>query len=105
MASVITIQQVDRQLKGLLRQYPVESLTVEERRYVKQLKQLINEARLDVRDYDFAQTRVEQDAHGKNALQRIRKLVETILNLSSVFGPADIAQLTAQLEQIGEDLQ
>lgn len=104
MSLVSQIQQIDRQLKDFLRLNIAEDMSKDEKRLIKELKQLINEVRLDVRDYDYAQTRAEQVAHGKNARKRIQKLAETFLSLSSIFGPADIAQLTAQLEQVSEGL-
>lgn len=104
MADALSIQQVDRQVKGLLRQIDSESLVKEEKQSIQDLKQLLNEVRLEIRDYDFAQTRDEQLKHGKLARKQLRKLVDVILALSSLFGPADIAQLTAQLEQLSEKL-
>ena len=104
MADALSIQQVDRQVKGLLRQIDSESLVKEEKQSIQDLKQLLNEVRLEIRDYDFAQTRGEQLKHGKLARKQLRKLVDEILALSSLFGPADIAQLTAQLEQLSEKL-
>ena len=104
MADALSIQQVDRQVKGLLRQIESESLVKEEKQSIQDLKQLLNEVRLEIRDYDFAQTRDEQLKNGKLARKQLRKLVDEILALSSLFGPADIAQLTAQLEQLSEKL-
>jgi hypothetical protein len=75
-------------------------------RVTHSLKKRLIEARLDVRDYELSETREEQlrgASRGKRRLEEVRK---DILAASEydIFSPVDVAQITAQLEIISEQL-
>ena len=96
----LAIQRTEGQIKALLRGIDLEQLEVVERKAAASLRRLIVDTRLDIRDYELSETRNEQLKSAKVAKKQLAKLRETILAIGSVLGPADVAQLTAQLEQV-----
>ena len=101
----LAMQRVEGQIKTLLRRVDVDELELEERKAASKLKRLAIDARLDVRDYELSETRPEQLECAVAAKNSIFKLQAVILAAGNVFGPADVAQLGAQLEQINGRLE
>lgn len=100
-----TAQQIDRRVKGILRAVDVEQLTRDERELVHQMRLACNEIKLDVRDYEYAQTRDEQLKWLKIARHNMKAFETILLALDNVFGPADVAELSAQMQQIESKLE
>lgn len=100
MSLLATFQQVDRQIKGIFLRFDVDSLTTVEKQYIKQVKLACNEIRLDVRDYEYAEKRADQQKWAKIARHNIAALEKLIIELDTVFGPSDVAALSAQLDQV-----
>ncbi len=97
-----TAHYIDRRVKGLLRGVDIDQLSVEDRKTVRQIKHACNEIKLDVRDYEYAETRLEQQKWATIAAHNILALENLLLRLSDIFGPADIAELGAQLAMLRE---
>jgi len=93
---------VRRQLAGV----DSAELPREERAAIESLQRLLADCRLDVRDYEYSETRDEQLANAAVAKKHITQLQQLVLRASSygVFGPADVAHVSASLEQIAEQL-
>lgn len=100
MSLLATFQQVDRQIKGIFLQFDVDSLSATEKHSVKQIKLACNEIRLDIRDYEYSEKRVDQQKWAKIARHNITALERLIIELDIVFGPSDVAALSAQLDQV-----
>ena len=96
----LLIQRADTYLKNLLRSVDTDLLAPDEKKVVASLRRLSADARLDVRDYEFSETSVEQLEKAENAKKRLGKLQKALLATGNLFGPADIAQLDAQFEHI-----
>ena len=104
MSLVLTTQRIDRRIKGILRLVDPEQISKQERELVRKIKIACNEIRLDVRDYEYAETREEQKKWMKIARHNIRALESYLLELGDIFGPADMAELGAQLEMLKQDV-
>ena len=78
-----------------------------ERRVVASLKSELTDARLDIRDYELSETREEQLGKVRDAKRRLELIRKGILAASeyNIFTAIDVAQLTAQLEQISENVR
>lgn len=100
----LAMQRVEGQLKSLLRSVDTDLLSQDERKAIANIRRLMVDARLDIRDYELSETREEQLKKMHAAKRRIAKLVAAILAASAAFGPADVAQMTAQLQQIESGL-
>lgn len=100
----LAIVQAERLLKGLLRAIDTDLLDADQKKALASLRRLSADARLDIRDYELSETRTAQLAKMRTAQQRLRKLQAAILAAGDVFGPADVAQLSAQFEYISNRL-
>ena len=98
----LAIQQVEGQIKALLRRIDTDLMDTTERKAVAGLRRLTIDTRLDIRDYELSETRDEQLKCATAAKKRLAQLEKAILAAGPVFGPADVAQLSAQIEQIGD---
>jgi hypothetical protein len=101
----LAMQRVEGHIKSLLRTIDVDSLNISERKSLTGLRRLAIDARLDIRDYELSETRDEQLKCAVAAKNRLGKLRAAILAVGSAFGPADVAQLTAELEQIEDRIR
>lgn len=96
----LAMQQAERQIKTQLRSVDIDLLEPTEKKAVLSLKRLAVDARIDIRDYELSETRTEQLKYATAAKKDLAKLRGAILAVGSAFGPADVAQLTAELELI-----
>ncbi len=96
----VAMQRAETQLKVLLRQVDTDTLEPSEKKAMASIRRLSADARLDIRDYELSETREEQLKNAVKAKKRLGKLQASILVAGLVFSPADVAQLSAQLEQI-----
>ena len=94
------MQRVEGQIKALLRQADPDLLDADEKKAVSKLRRLSTDARLDIRDYELSETRDEQLKCAVAAKKRLASLQKTILAAGPVFGPADVAHISAQLEHM-----
>lgn len=64
-------------------------------------------ARLFVREYEYAESRAEQQVAAKKARAELAAIQQLILFASQhdLLGPADVAQLSAEVQQITDELQ
>lgn len=94
--------QLEGQLKRLLVGQDVSSLPLDVRQVVASIKRTVADARLDVRDYEYAETRAEQQQHGEDARKRLEQVKQAVLAASeyNVFSAIDVAHTTATIEQI-----
>jgi hypothetical protein len=100
MSPFLAAQRVEQQVKALLKVADTDYLEPVEQKALSVIRRLLTDARLDIRDYELSETREEQLKCAAAARKRLQKLQKAILTASLVFGPADVAQLSAQLEQI-----
>ncbi len=98
-------QQIDRRVKGILRGVDIDTLVPDDKKIVQHLRLACNEVKLDVRDYEYAQTRIEQQKWVKIAHHNINALERLILGLDEIFGPVDVAELSAQLELLQSKIE
>jgi hypothetical protein len=100
----IAITKVQGQLKALINPLDLESLDEPEKKATMEIRRIVMDLRLDIRDYELSETRDEQLKCATIAKKRLKGLEKNILAASNVFGSSDVAQLGAQLEQINERL-
>jgi hypothetical protein len=100
------IKQLETQIIGLLAAVDVYDLPTTERKVVTTLKRELADARLDIRDYEFSETRDEQLQNALVAKERLRIISKHILKVSeyNIFSAVDVALASAQLERIIEKL-
>lgn len=101
------IKSLETQLRAVVSKLDLVEVSREERSAVTALKNDLTDTRLDIRDYEFSETRVEQQRLGKQARASLDKIRTGILAVSeyNVFSAVDVAQFTAQLEQIVDSIE
>jgi len=92
---------------GVLSKLDIYTLERAEQKVIKDLKTEVIDARLDIRDYELSETREEQLKKATASKKRLDRVRRGILAASeyNVFTAIDVAQLTAQLEQISENVK
>lgn len=103
----LLMKSLETQLSGVLSALDVHSLPAGERKVISLLRREIPDARLDIRDYELSETRDEQLQNMRQAHERLETIRRNILAASeyNIFSAIDVAQLTAQLEQIKDNLR
>ncbi|MGH7240954.1 MAG: hypothetical protein ACREGB_01515 [Candidatus Saccharimonadales bacterium] len=101
------IKSLETQLRAVVSKYDIADLNKDERAVVTTLKHDLIDARLDIRDYELSETRAEQIAQGIESVKRLEQIRGHILAGSeyNMFSGVDVAQFSAQLEQIIEELK
>lgn len=101
------VKQVEAHLISILSAIDLYVLPAKENKLITTLRREIVDARLDVRDYELSEARVEQLENARIASNRLEQVRKNILSASeyNVFSAVDVSQLTAQIEQVIEDLK
>jgi hypothetical protein len=101
------IKGLETQIRAVISRLDLAELPKEERTAVTKLRNDLVDARLDIRDYEFSETRAEQVKLAKQAVKSMESIRTGILAVSeyNVLNAVDVAQFTAQLEQIIEEVQ
>jgi len=94
------MKHLESGLNNILSRLDIESLEKAEKKAVVEMKRVLVDARLDIRDYELSETREEQLKCAEVAKKRLAKLKSHLLSAGNVFGAVDVAQLDAELEQI-----
>ena len=106
LSPFLLVKQLQADVFGLLRGFDIGDLDVAEQKRVDQLRVDLTDARLDIQDYELAETRDDQLRNAKDARARLLRAQHYIsTNNLSVFGPVEVAHLTAQIGQINDRLR
>lgn len=101
------VVELQRTVKVLISGLSVDAMPHEEKNLLKQLKAMLADMRLDIRDYDLAETRAEQLGLVTEVKERVGGIRGHVILLSTynVFSAIDVAHITARLEYISERLR
>ncbi len=99
------VKNLDRRVKACLRELPVDTLGRGEKKHVEDCKKALSVLRLDIRDYEYAETRAEQLKWAKIAQNNIRALEHHVLGLGSYFGPADVAEISVHIDLLKSKIE
>lgn len=84
----------------------IADLSTPEQQSLEQLKNLLIDARLEIQDYELAETRELQLANSRQAKEYLSKVQESIVgNTFNAFGAVDVAHLTAYIGHISDKLR
>lgn len=101
------VKQIDAQVNSILRKTEWEQVSEKGHKAVLELRQNLTDARIYTTDYELSEMRDEQSNNAKKAKKYLEQARYQILRASEfdVFGPIDVAHLTAQIEQLKDDLK
>lgn len=85
----------------------IDALPLAQQKMIADLRRQATDIRLDTRDYDFAETRVEQQATSREARTRLEQMRQNIVATShwDIFSAVEVAHLSAQIQQLISSLQ
>lgn len=91
----------------VLRRVDQLKLEAKPRNVLANLRQALGDAQIYTRDYELAEMRDEQLANAKKAKKYLTQARQNILKSSefNIFGAVDVAQLSAQIDQLIGDLR
>lgn len=95
-------KELARQLNSILSALDIDAISREERDIARAIKQLLDHVRLGARDYDFADTKYEQEQSAVETKQYLEQLQALVLKGSeyNLFGAVDVAHASARIQQI-----
>ena len=99
-------KQLEQDVLRLLSHIDIVDLDTAEQHRLMQLKNGLIDSRLEIQDYELAETRDNQLRNAKHArqyLQNVEKLITT--DSSGLFGAVDVAHLTAKISEIYDRLR
>jgi activator of HSP90 ATPase len=101
------VKQIDLQVNMILRKTDWDEVGEKARKAVAELRQNLADAKVYAQDYELSEMRDEQLDNAKKAKEWLEQARQQILRASefNVFGPIDVAHLTAQIEQVKADLK
>lgn len=99
-------KQVEADIIRLLSDIDILELSNAQQQAYEQLKNSLIDARLEIQDYELAETRELQLANAKQAKAYLNKVQEGIVgNTFNAFGAVDVAHLTAYIGHISDKLR
>ncbi len=99
-------KQLETHVIGLLRHVDITELDSKQQKAIRELKRGLVDARLDIQDYELAETRELQLKNAREARERFESVQALIsANIITTFGPVDVAHLTACIDQITDKLR
>ncbi len=102
----ILVGQLKQEVLQQLSKIDITSLATKEQQIVERLRNEIVDARLEVKDYELAETRDDQLRNAQAAKKRLHKAEQLILlNPGNVFGPVDVAHISAYISDIRDKLR
>ena len=103
----IRVKRLEADVRQILRKTDPAKLERKYRDVLSDLRQNLVDIRIYVNAYEFSEERPEQEQNAKTAKKWLARARQNILKASEaeVFGAADVAQLSAQIDQLSGDLQ
>ena len=100
-------KQLEADVLKIISALDVYSLGQKPAQHVAVIKRGVADARLDIRDYELAESRVEQLKLKNASIERTVILQREILSASeyNIFSAIDVAQLSALIDRIQERLE
>jgi hypothetical protein len=95
-------RELETQVGGIISSYDIGDLPNIQKDLLNTIKHQLTDARLDTRDYEYAETRADQLLAAKEAKARFLSLQDNIVKASEsdLFGAIDVAQLSARIQHL-----
>jgi len=96
------LKNIDRHVQGILRKVDVLGLDRTPRETLLKFRLLLDEAQRYAKDYEAAEFWNEKEAAAAVVGERAEQLNDLLLQLSGydLFGPTDVAQISAQFDTV-----
>lgn len=103
----VLAQTLERQLTFQFARLNRDDLSQKALATLDTIKREMTDARLDIRDYELSETRMEQVDNAREAKRRLGLVSKNLLAASehNIFGAADVAHVSAQIDLITSKLK
>jgi hypothetical protein len=104
--SALTLMtRLNMQVGSLLSALDIDLIGKETGKILRLIRRLSEDARLDVRDWEMSDSRVEMEQHAQVAKKRLEELRKQVLKASEhgIFSAVDVVHISAQIDSI-EDM-
>jgi hypothetical protein len=100
-------KQLEGQVSMILRQVDQDEFSGKVRASIAILKQALADIRIYTNAYELSETAEEQAQNATNAKKYLGQAQQQILKVSeyNIFGPVDVAHLSAQIEELKDGLK
>jgi predicted Holliday junction resolvase-like endonuclease len=100
------LKEIEAEVTIILSHAAIDELNYEVQKLAADIKRQLTDARLDVRDYEYADTRHEQLRYATEGKKRLQKVRQEVVKASEneLFSAVDVAQITARIEAAIEQL-
>jgi len=98
--------KVAGQVGSILSRVDLELYGSGEVKLIGTIKHLLQDARLDIRDWELADSRVEMQKYARDALKRLEQVRASILLASEhdIFTAIEVADISAQFDRAAAEL-
>ena len=105
-SALVLTTRLMNQLNSKLAALDIDLVGKETAKALTAIRRLAADARLDVRDFEMADSRAEMQENGLTATKRLEELRKQILKASEhgIFGAVDVAVLSAEIDAIIAEL-
>lgn len=99
-------RQLEREVLAVLSRVDIYELSPALRQAAATMKSMVVDLRLDVRDYEYAETRQDQAARCKAAREELDLLRQHILDLSvhGIFSAVEVIEISAHIDRLLEEI-
>ncbi|MBP9852777.1 MAG: hypothetical protein QG629_875 [Patescibacteria group bacterium] len=105
MSASSKLATLTRQIKIHLRAIEEKDIAKAEKKAVAEIKKALRVLALDIRDYEYAETRAVQTKWAKIARNNLTALEQNVLLLGDQLGPTDIAELSAHIDLLKSTIE
>jgi len=101
------VKRLHEDVRALVADITMQADDSANKKLVMSLRRELNDFRLDVRDYEFAENKADQQKMARAALKRLEKLRKVLLALSDVglVSSVDVAAYSARFDMVTKELQ
>lgn len=101
------VKRLHEDVRALVSAITMQADDSADKKLVMSLRRELNDLRLDIRDYEFAENKTDQQKAARAALKRIDKLRKILLALSDAgfVSSVDVAAYSARFDMITKELQ
>jgi len=95
-------KKLEVSIGGIIAPIDTQGIGRAQQRILAQMQRLLTDARLDVRDYEYADTKVEQLQMAGEARKRFEQLNHDLIACSeyNIFSAVDVALYSARIQHI-----
>ena len=106
-APSVQAKQIEQDVNNILRKFDLTRRNAAERENLISLKQDLANVRLYTNAFELSETPEEQAGNAKNARRWLAKADARILKASesNIFGPVDVAHLSAQIDTLRSEFK